>query len=70
MGEGTMVSHRDKPRAFIGCSKEGIDSAYALQMELKEWCYPLVWSQGIFELSKTIIEGLETKLQANYSSGS
>ncbi len=55
-------SKKKKLRAFIGCSTEGVAHAQALQAELEAWCYPERWNQGIFDLSKTIIEALQNEL--------
>lgn len=54
---------KEKLRAFIGCTEEGKAIAQALHSEIESWCYPERWDQGIFHLSKTIIEGLETELR-------
>lgn len=53
---------KEKSRAFIGCTMEGMTHAQALQSELECWCYPERWNQGIFDLSKTIIEALQNEL--------
>jgi len=50
-----------KPRIFIGSSKEGQHFAEELQVAIKEWSDPDIWAD-IFDLSKSTIESLETKL--------
>jgi hypothetical protein len=48
-----------KPRLFIGSSTEGLDVAYAMQENLADAAQVTVWNQGQFELSSTVIEGLD-----------
>lgn len=47
-----------KPKFFIGSSSEQLDIAYAIQENLEHTVEATVWTQGIFELSKTTIESL------------
>ena len=49
-------------RAFIGSSTESVTAAEAIQRNLRTWCFPEIWSQGIFTLSSTGIESLERQL--------
>ena len=47
-----------KPRLFVASSTESIDIAYAVQENLDHEMEVTVWTQGIFELSKTALESL------------
>jgi hypothetical protein len=49
---------KQKPKLFIGSSSEQLDIAYAVQENLEHDVEATVWTQGIFELSKTTIESL------------
>jgi predicted nucleotide-binding protein len=47
-----------KPTLFIGSSSESLDVAYAAQRNLEDVADVVVWTQGIFELTKSYLEGL------------
>jgi hypothetical protein len=47
-----------RPNIFIGSSVESLEVAYAIQAQLEHTTDPTVWTQGIFNFSKTTIEDL------------
>jgi hypothetical protein len=47
-----------KPTLFIGSSSESLDIAYAAQENLDDCTEPIVWKQGLFEVSKYFLESL------------
>lgn len=47
-----------KPTLFIGSSTESLDVAYAAQRNLEDVAEVVVWTQGIFELTKSYLESL------------
>jgi predicted nucleotide-binding protein with TIR-like domain/PilZ domain-containing protein len=49
---------RQNPRVFVGSSNEGKTLAENLQLELGEGVDATLWSQGVFGLSKGILEEL------------
>ena len=55
-----------KPRIFIGSSVEGLDIAHLIQVALEHDFEPVVWTQGVFELTKTSLESL-MKASCNFS---
>lgn len=46
------------PTLFIGSSSESLDIAYAAQRNLEDVAEVVVWTQGIFELTKSHLESL------------
>src|ERR1700752_2731599 len=47
-----------KKRLFIGSASESLDVAYAVQEELDRALEVTVWTQGIFQPSRTTMESL------------
>ena len=52
-----------KPTLFVGSSSEGLDVAYAAQRNLEDVAEVVVWTQGIFELTKGYLESLVDALE-------
>lgn len=48
-----------KARVFIGSSKEGRRVAEAIQLGIADDVDSIIWSQGVFDLSRTPMESLE-----------
>lgn len=51
-----------KPRMFIGSSVDHLDLAYAVQEGLEHDVEPTVWSQGVFNLSRSAMASLIDEL--------
>jgi hypothetical protein len=49
-----------RPKLFIGSSTTGLPIAKALQLQLKDKCECKIWNQGVFGLSQTPLESLES----------
>jgi Predicted nucleotide-binding protein containing TIR-like domain len=52
-----------KPTLFVGSSSESLDVAYAAQKNLEDVAEVVVWTQGIFELTKSYLESLLEALE-------
>jgi hypothetical protein len=44
-----------KPTLFIGSSNESLDIAYAIQENLDDCSEPIVWKQGLFDVSEFVL---------------
>ncbi|WP_375123290.1 TIR domain-containing protein [Pseudomonas sp. LW8] len=53
-----------KPKLFIGSSVEGLEVAYAVQQNLNHEAEATVWTQGIFELSKSTMDSLSDSMSS------
>ncbi len=53
----------ERPRLFVGSSREGMKIAEAIQENLDHDMECTIWTQGVFGLSQTSIESLEQQLQ-------
>lgn len=53
-----METHPLRPVLFIGSSSESLDVAYAAQENLVDCAQAIVWTQGLFALSKSFLESL------------
>ena len=51
-----------RPSLFIGSSWESRDIAYAAQENLEDVAVPIVWTQGLFRLSRPVLESLVEEL--------
>ena len=54
-----------KPRLFIGSSKENVDIAHTVQLNLHDDTEVTVWDQGIFKLSQTTLDSLINELRSS-----
>lgn len=53
----------EKPYVFIGSSTEQLSKAYLVQERLQLVAYSTVWTQGVFEPSKSILDSLLSELR-------
>lgn len=54
---------QQRPALFIGSSKEGLDLARAVQLNLDHEAEIILWSQGVFGLSEGTLESLVTSFK-------
>lgn len=54
-----------KPKIFVGSSKEGLDIANSIHHNLDNVADCTVWDQGIFLLSRSVMENLVSVLQSS-----
>jgi predicted nucleotide-binding protein len=57
-GSETTKGKSEKPRAFIGCSVEGLRYAKIIQLQLSYGANTTIWNQGVFGLSRGTLETL------------
>jgi predicted nucleotide-binding protein len=57
-----LGSDATRPRVFIGSSKEGLEVAETIQLNLDDQCEVTIWTQGHFALGSTTLETLVRKL--------
>ena len=52
-----------RPALFVGSSKEGIEIAEAVQLELQDLADVTIWTQGIFEVGRSYLESLTKTIE-------
>jgi Predicted nucleotide-binding protein containing TIR-like domain len=52
------MSRQDLPSLFVGSSREGIEFARAIQVQLAEDCAVELWNEGVFSLGYGTLESL------------
>lgn len=65
-GNVTKTINKERPRVFIGCSKEGLNIAKLVQLHLKDNVNSIIWHQGVFGLSHGTLETLTENCRKFY----
>jgi hypothetical protein len=60
-GAANVPGRTLRPEIFIGCSVEGLTEAKIIQLELAHSANTVIWSQGVFGLSRGTLETLVEK---------
>lgn len=60
--EPSILASATKARVFIGSSVENVALAYAVQENLQHDVYSEVWTQGVFQVSKSSLDSLQRAL--------
>jgi predicted nucleotide-binding protein len=53
-----VTLNENQPYVFVGSSKEGLEPAKALQQQLRFDCEVALWTDGLFELTKSSLDSL------------
>lgn len=64
LAQASEPARKPRPQIFIGCSVEGLTEAKLIQLELAHSADPVIWSQGVFGLSRGTLETLVEKARS------